>query len=84
MTIERTIQIEMSGSAAWVWLNRPEVHNAFDAALIEELTAAFASLENEPEVRVIVLAARGRSFSAGADVHWMRAQGAASLDENTA
>ena len=81
---ERTIQIEKCGLVAWIWLNRPEVHNAFDASLIAELTAAFATLANDADVRAIVLAARGRSFSAGADVQWMRQQGAASIEENTA
>ena len=47
---ERTIQIEKCGLVAWIWLNRPEVHNAFDASLIAELTAAFALLANAPSV----------------------------------
>lgn len=81
---ERTIQIEMQDAVAWVWLNRPEVHNAFDALLIEELTKAFAAFGEDASVRAIVLAGRGRSFSAGADVEWMKQQGAASLEDNTA
>jgi methylglutaconyl-CoA hydratase len=81
---ERALEIERAAGVGWIWLSRPEVHNAFDAALIGELTAAFAGLEGEAEVRAIVLAARGKSFSAGAQVQWMRAQGAASVDENAA
>ncbi len=57
---------------ATLTLNRPELHNAFDDALIARLTEALASLETDPQVRVVVLAARGKSFSAGADLHWMR------------
>jgi methylglutaconyl-CoA hydratase len=81
---ERVIEIEYSGAVAWIWMNRPEIHNAFDESLIEELTGAFVDLEKKAEVRVIVLSGRGRSFSAGADVAWMRRQGGASLEDNTA
>lgn len=54
-------------------LNRPERHNAFNAELIAALTEAFTRLGGADEVRAIVLAGRGRSFSAGADLDWMRA-----------
>lgn len=81
---DRTIEIEHRGPVVWVWLNRPEVHNAFNAALITELTEAFLDLGANASVRVIVLAGRGRSFSAGADVQWMKEQGAASIQDNTA
>jgi methylglutaconyl-CoA hydratase len=80
---ESAIQIEMKGAVAWVWLNRPDVHNAFDAALIAELTAAYNDLAQQADVRAIVLAGRGKSFSAGADVQWMKQQGAASVEDNT-
>lgn len=81
---ERALEVERAGSVAWVWMSRPDVHNAFDAELITELTQAFADLQQEAEVRVIVLAGRGRSFSAGAQVEWMKQQGAASVEENAA
>ena len=81
---ERAIEFETNDAVAWVWLNRPAVHNAFDATLIKDLTDAFAELGQDPQVRAIVLAGRGRSFSAGADVQWMKQQGAASLEDNTA
>ncbi|MBI5780340.1 MAG: enoyl-CoA hydratase/isomerase family protein [Rhodocyclales bacterium] len=77
-----TLVIETRGPVATVWLNRPEVHNAFNAKVIEELTAAFARLDADAQVRVVVLAGRGKSFSAGADLHWMKAAGAASFEEN--
>lgn len=70
------------GVAAWVWMNRPEVHNAFNAQVIAELTAAFAQLAGDDRVRVVVLAGRGKSFSAGADLEWMKAAGSASEAEN--
>jgi methylglutaconyl-CoA hydratase len=81
---ERVVEVEYSGAVAWIWMNRPELHNAFDEGLIEELTSSFVDLRDNEEVRVLVLSGRGRSFSAGADVAWMRRQGTASLDENTA
>jgi methylglutaconyl-CoA hydratase len=84
MMSERAIEIEYSGAVAWVWMNRPEVHNAFNEGLIEELTRAFVDLEDDAKVRVIVLSGRGKSFSAGADVAWMQRQGNASLEDNTA
>lgn len=81
---EHTLEIERRGQVGWIWLSRPDVHNAFDANLITQLTDAFRSLDADAGVRVIVLAAHGRSFSAGAQVQWMKQQGAASLEENQA
>jgi methylglutaconyl-CoA hydratase len=80
----RAVEIEYSGAVAWVWMNRPEVHNAFDPIMIAELTDAFSHLGARPDVRVIVLAGRGKSFSAGANAEWMRRQGTALIEENTA
>jgi methylglutaconyl-CoA hydratase len=65
-------------------LNRPEVHNAFDDALIAQLTAALLSLEADRRVRVVVLAASGKSFSAGADLAWMQRMAGYSEAENLA
>lgn len=81
---EAALQVEQTGSVAAVWLNRPALHNAFNPALVAELTSVFLELGADPAVRVIVLASRGRTFSAGADIAWMKAQGAASLEENMA
>src|SRR3712207_8120405 len=53
-------------------LNGPDRHNAFDDTLIAELTAALRRLGGDPGVRAVVLASTGRSFSAGADLAWMR------------
>jgi methylglutaconyl-CoA hydratase len=81
-----TIQIDRqghgTGSVAWLWMNRPEVHNAFDETLITELTTALGEIEADADVRAIVLAGRGKSFSAGADLNWMRRQGSASMEDN--
>ncbi|MDX2094482.1 MAG: enoyl-CoA hydratase-related protein [Alphaproteobacteria bacterium] len=69
---------------AFVTLNRPEVHNAFDAALIAELTAVFAALAQDTTVRLAVLAGAGKSFCAGGDLHWMRSMKNFSREENIA
>lgn len=63
-------------------LTRQEVHNAFNDRLIAELTTALKGLESDPRVRLVVLAAEGKSFSAGADLNWMRAMAAYSEAEN--
>lgn len=65
-------------------LNRPERHNAFNAELIAALTEAFTRLGGVAEVRAIVLAGAGKSFSAGADLDWMRAAAGWSAAENEA
>lgn len=77
-----TLRIETRQSAAWIWLARPELHNAFDDRLIAELQAALEAVEADPAVRVVVLASEGPSFSAGADLGWMRAMARASEREN--
>jgi len=55
-----------------ITMNRPRVHNAFNAEMIRELTAAFDAAQKNPEVRVVVLTGAGESFCAGADLTWMR------------
>lgn len=57
---------------ATLTMNRPELHNAFDDTLISDLTAKLRGLEADPDVRVVILAASGKGFSAGADLNWMR------------
>jgi methylglutaconyl-CoA hydratase len=66
-----TLNIEV-GTVARITLNRPEVRNAFNDEVIAELTQAFTQLGGDPQVRVIVLAAEGPAFCAGADLNWMR------------
>ena len=63
-------------------LNKPERHNAFDDRLIAELTETLESLKNDARIRVIVLAASGKSFSAGADLEWMKRSANYSHREN--
>lgn len=63
-------------------LNRPEVHNAFNALLIAELTEIAKQLNNNQEIRVVILSGKGRSFCAGADLHWMQKTQSYSKEEN--
>ena len=67
-----TLEIERNGRVATIWMNRPEVFNAFNEQLIGDLSAACSALDADASVRVVVLAGRGRHFSAGADLNWMR------------
>lgn len=79
-----TLEIELKGPVATLWMNRPEVHNAFNAQLIADLTGACRQLDADDSVRVVVLAGRGKSFSAGADLNWMKAAAEASQEDNFA
>jgi methylglutaconyl-CoA hydratase len=77
-----SLTLHRDGAVARLRLERPEVHNAFDAALIAALTDALVSLGTDPQVRVVVLEGAGASFSAGADLNWMRGMAAASEADN--
>ena len=79
-----TLEIARDDRVAFVWMNRPERHNAFNAQVIAELTEAFVSLGADEGVHVVVLSGRGKSFSAGADLAWMKAAGEAGFDDNLA
>ncbi|MBK9953469.1 MAG: enoyl-CoA hydratase/isomerase family protein [Candidatus Competibacteraceae bacterium] len=79
-----TLEIQRDGALATIWMNRPEVHNAFNARLIADLHDACRELDADEAIRVVILAGRGRSFSAGADVKWMQAAGQASVEDNRA
>lgn len=76
------LEIERHGPIATVFMNRPDEHNCFDPKLIEELTCSFGVLGSDKDVRVVVLAGRGRSFSAGADLNWMKSMSEMTFEEN--
>lgn len=78
------IDIVIERHVARVALNRPDVHNAFDDALIAELTSALDTLDHDTNVRAIALTGNGASFSAGADLNWMRRMAQAGEAENRA
>jgi len=77
-----TIEISTEHGVAVLWLNRPEVRNAFNETMIAELAAAFAELDADPAVRAVVLAGRGKVFCAGADLNWMKRMGEMDFEEN--
>jgi methylglutaconyl-CoA hydratase len=77
-----TLALERQGPLGLVTLNRPERHNAFDDALIVELTEALRTMEADDTVRLVVLAGAGPSFCAGADLNWMKRMSGFSRDEN--
>jgi methylglutaconyl-CoA hydratase len=79
-----TIIAEHAGKVARITLNRPEVHNAFTAAMIRELRDAVRCAASDAEVRVVVLTGTGTSFCAGADLNWMREIIFASYEQNYA
>lgn len=75
-------KLAVADGVATVTLDRPDIHNAFDEALIATLTETFVDLDDEPSVRVVVLAGAGRSFCAGADLNWMKRMAAFGDAEN--
>lgn len=77
-----TIQIEIKDRIATIWLNRPEIRNAFNEVMISELIKAFSQLSEKEEVRIIILRGRGKAFCAGADLNWMRDVAKYSYDQN--
>ncbi len=79
-----TLEIERAGPVATVWMNRPQVFNAFNEQLIDDLHQACLALDADPNVRVVVLGGRGRHFSAGADLNWMRRASLGSEADNLA
>jgi len=78
------LKVDIQKSIARVTLDRPELHNAFNADLIRDTTTAFIELGSNPEVRAIILAGNGKSFCAGADLNWMKSMANYSREENIA
>src|SRR5437763_17027795 len=78
----QALRVEQDGDLLRVTMARPERRNAFDAELIAELTATFEGVGDD--VRAVLLAGEGKSFSAGADVDWMRSSIELSYEENVA
>jgi methylglutaconyl-CoA hydratase len=73
-----------SAHVARVWLNRPDVRNAFNDEVIAALTRTFEELSKDKDLRVVVLGAHGKAFCAGADLNWMKAMAGYSWEENRA
>jgi methylglutaconyl-CoA hydratase len=78
------LTVEKKDGVARVTLNRPDVRNAFDDALISRLRSAFDDIGGDPSVRVMVLAGHGPAFCAGADLNWMKRMAGYGYEQNLA
>lgn len=67
-----TIELEVNNGIATLWLNRPEVRNAFNKEMISDIIDGLESIEHDPNILAVVIRGRGKVFCAGADIHWMK------------
>ena len=82
MKLYNNIEFELKDNLGIVWLNRPEKHNAMNAEMIAEIIDCFEALNDMPEVRIILLRGRGKSFCAGADLNYMKGIAEFGYEEN--
>lgn len=82
--MQEVVRLAVSSGVARVTLCRPEVRNAFNAEVIEQLQAAFARIRIADDVRAVVLSGEGSVFCGGADINWMRASLDLTIDDNVA
>ncbi len=78
----QTIELEVSNGLGTIYLNRPNIHNAFNEVMINELLDLFTKINDMEEVRIVLLRGRGKSFCAGADLNWMRGVADYSFEQN--
>ncbi|MCD6090578.1 MAG: enoyl-CoA hydratase/isomerase family protein [Bacteroidales bacterium] len=79
-----TIELDIKNEVGTIWLNRPEIHNAFNEVMIAELIEMFKEIKTMDEVRIVILRGKGKSFCAGADLNWMRNVAKYSYEDNYA
>ena len=82
MKTYQTIELEVINEVGTVWLNRPDIHNAFNEVMIAELIEVFEDINDREDIRIVVLRGKGKSFCAGADLNWMRNVAQYSYEEN--
>lgn len=82
--MSHSIDCKSEGKGIRIALDRPAVHNAFDDSLIAELSAELQRIDRDPAIRHVVLTGTGKTFSAGADLNWMRGMAEATEQENRA
>jgi len=80
----KTLQLAAQHGVCVIWMNRPEVRNAFNETMVAELTQAFKAADADKSLRAVVLAGHGPAFCAGADLNWMKKMSGYSLRENHA
>jgi len=78
------LNVKTTGGVARVLLDRPEIRNAFDDALIAALTRTLRELDADPAVRAVVLGGNGPAFCAGADLNWMKRMAGYTYEQNLA
>lgn len=76
------IETEIINKVINITLNRPEVHNAINAIMIKELLSVFSEIEKDDELRLVIIRGKGKSFSSGADLNYMKEQALMSPQEN--
>jgi len=81
---ESNVILQVAGNVGRITLNRPDRHNAFDDEVIAELADMLDRVAADPEIKIVILAANGKSFSAGADLGWMKRSAAYSVADNEA
>ncbi len=77
-----TVKYEKRDSVGYINFNRPEIHNAFNSTVIDEMAHLFSALQKDDDLRLVVLTGEGKSFCAGADLNWMRSVIDQSFEEN--
>ena len=82
MKTYETLETQITNQVATIWLNRPDIRNAFNEVMIGELIKAMNEVSAMQDVRVIVMRGRGKSFCAGADLSWMRDVATYSYEQN--
>jgi methylglutaconyl-CoA hydratase len=81
-TTYETLKYEIKDSIITIWLNRPEVHNAFNDTMLAELVDILEEVDESDEIRVVIFTGEGKSFSAGADLNWMKKMVDYTYEEN--
>jgi methylglutaconyl-CoA hydratase len=77
-----TLKYEIEDGIITIWLNRPQVHNAFNDAMLTELTDILEAVDESGDIRVVIFTGEGKSFSAGADLNWMKKMVNYTYEEN--
>ena len=78
----QTLNTEITEQIVTLWLARPEVHNALDATMIREISAFFTQIEENNDVRIVIIRGMGKSFCSGADLAWMKKSFTLNDEEN--
>jgi methylglutaconyl-CoA hydratase len=82
MTNYTTIEFEKSADLGIIWLNRPDIHNAFNEVMIQEVIDCVETVNKAADIRIVILRGRGKSFCAGADLNWMRGVAQYTFEQN--